>query len=321
LMQAIVNKAPGTAPPESPYSRRVCPGCAADLPSPAPEVVSSPPAESLTFEELKRGWHGFFRAKSFFSYHRCRNCGLLYCLEFFGPAQLDELYRQMPDNTAGVPVDLLRKTQRGYFNILKKHSSLTGEYMEVGPDIGLFTENCVREGRFGRYWLFEPNRAVLPALKALLEGKSYEIRPEFLNIGVLPENRLSTVVMVHVLDHVVDPKGMLVELRKTLAQGAVVMFVTHDESSLLARLIGVRWPPYCLQHPLLFRPATIARLLESAGYRVLEIEKTQNHFPLLYLIKHFAWAAGLKRIPFPDWNAPAVPIKLGNILTIAAPRS
>lgn len=315
----VLERAAGSGPAGAPgFLLRACPRCGAAAPG-TPETASRPAAESLPFAEVKRCWHGFFQEKVFFSYHRCSGCGLLFSPRYFRPEQMGELYGQMPDNTAGVPVDLLRMTQRGYFDALRRHSPLKGEYLEVGPDIGLFTENCVREGSFERYWLFEPNRAVLPELEKALDGRPRKVFAKDLDMSEIPDGRLAAVVMIHVLDHVLDPGAMLAQLRRKLAKGAVVLFVTHDESSLLARVLRAGWPPYCLQHPHLFRPATITDLLGSAGYRVLEIRKTSNHFPFFYLARHLLWALGLKGLPLPGWDRPAVPLKLGNILTVATP--
>jgi len=299
------------------YDQRACPLCSDPRIASHLKVVSKPKAESLRFEELKPYWHGFFKEKAFFSYYRCEGCGTLYCRDFFTKDQLDQLYHQMPDNTAGVPVEALRKTQEGYFRLLKQYSTLRGDYLEVGPDIGLFTDFCVKEGAFERYWLFEPNTAVRNSLETLLKGKTWQIFPEFLNFNRLPDRRITTVSMIHVLDHLTDPKSLLLEMKKKLAPGAVLLFVTHDESSLLAKMTKSKWPPYCLQHPLLFNPGTITKLLESAGYKVLSIKKSSNYYPVTYLAKHLFWAAGLKKIPLPSWNSFALPFKLGNIMTVA----
>jgi hypothetical protein len=273
----------------------------------------------MSFEALRPCWNGFFKDKVFYSYHRCRACGILFCRDFFTPAQLDALYAQMPDNTAGVPLAAMRRTQAGYFRALRRHSDLTGEFLEVGPDIGLFTECAVREGRYGKFWLFEPNAAVKGTLERVVAGRPHVVHAGMFDFNRIPDGALSAAVMIHVLDHIVDPKPVLAALKKKLSPSAVLLFVTHDESSLLAKLTRARWPAYCLQHPHLFSPRSMTALLEAAGYKVLEIGKSANHFPVMYLAKHLLWAAGVKKFPLPALPSLALPLKLGNILTVAAP--
>lgn len=298
------------------YQHRNCPACGGK-PDPCTRVSSKVAAETLPFSDLQAYWNGFFKDKIFFSYYKCVECGMLFAPIFFTSDQLEKLYREMPDNTAGVPIEALRRTQYGYFNSLKEHSSLGGDYLEVGPDIGLFTENCVREGTFKNYWLFEPNRSVWPSLEKIIAGRGGRIIPEMFDFTVVPQNSISSAVMIHVLDHLLDPVVTLRELQQKLTLQATLLVVTHDESSLLRKITGTGWPAYCLQHPQIFNPDSIKVLMNAAGYEVLHTEKTVNHFPAMYLLKHLLWAFGL-RLAIPHWSKLSVGLKLGNMLNIAA---
>src|SRR5579862_5740852 len=107
----------------TPYMDRSCSICKKVSTNVA--MSSAIKAETLTFDDLKAHWSGFFKnnivEKSFFSYLRCPNCSLLYCGSFFNDQQLSELYEKMTDNTAGVTTSALLKTQHRYFSHLKPH--------------------------------------------------------------------------------------------------------------------------------------------------------------------------------------------------------
>jgi Methyltransferase domain len=299
------------------YQLRDCPACG-DKPDPSTRVSSKVAAETLSFADLQPYWNGFFKEKIFFSYYRCGGCGMLFAPTFFTSEQLEKLYREMPDNTAGIPIEALRRTQYGYFRSLKEHSSLEGDFLEVGPDIGLFTENCVREGAFKRYWLFEPNRSIWPSLKKIIGEKEGRIVPEMFDFTLVPDNSVSSAVMIQVLDHLLDPAATLRKLRQKLMPLSVLLVVTHDESSILRKITGSGWPAYCLQHPQLFNPDSIKVLMNAAGYEVIHSEKTVNHFPVMYLLKHLLWALGI-RLDIPQSNRLSVGLKLGNMINIAIP--
>jgi hypothetical protein len=301
---------------------RACPTCSGPglAPVPPPEVTSRRRAEELSWDELKPYWDSFFKEKVFFSYSRCPGCGLLYCPKYFDHKTLAELYGETQHAMIGVPLDALKRTQRGYFEVLKRHSPLQGDFLEIGPGSGLFTEICARLGHFERFWLFEPSRLEHETLAGLMAGKKFEIHTEMLTFGTIPERSVSVAVMIHVLDHLIDPKDALEDLRVRLTEDAVVAIVTHDESSLLAQVLTRRWPPYALAHPQLFRASSMRRFLESAGYKVLESRKTYNHFPCTYLLKHFLTAVGARSVKVPQWSSYVLPVRLGNIITIAAPR-
>lgn len=304
--------------PPGRFARRGCPGCAA-APPPAAEVTSTPPAESMTFEGLISHWNGFFKDRAFFSYGRCRSCGLLFAPVFFDPGQLVALYAQMAPNMDLVPQAALRRTQRGYFEVLKAHAKLEGGYLEVGPDVGLFTQNCVREGRFDAWWLYEPNRAVHPALGAVVAGRAHAIVPDMDGFDRAPPGSVGAAVMIHVLDHLIDPAAALRDLRGKLAPDGRLLIVVHDESSALARLLGRRWPAFCLQHPEVYNRRSLTALLERAGYRLITVKKTVNHFPVQFLVKHLLWACGLKAERVPAFGGLTLGLRLGNLIAVAAP--
>ncbi|MDQ2859252.1 MAG: class I SAM-dependent methyltransferase [Pseudomonadota bacterium] len=302
------------------FLHRDCPLCGTAAPAVA-DVRTEPAAESMPYEALVPHWNGFFKERVFFSYGRCASCGLLFAPRFFDEGQLGDLYAQMAPNMGTVPLDALRRTQRGYFEVLKAHSSLEGGYIEVGPDIGLFTESCVREGRFDSYWLFEPNRDVAAALSEVVAGRDHRIVHDMLGFSQAPDRSVGAAILIHVLDHLLDPAGVLRELRAKLLPAATILIVTHNESSLLRRAFGRRWPAFCLQHPELYNPRSMRALLDSVGYEVIQIRRTVNHFPVQFLLKHLLWAVGLKVDRTPAFGGLAIGLRLGNMITVARPRA
>jgi hypothetical protein len=303
---------------ENKFLERCCPICGSKPPQ-KPLVSTQKRAEDFSLEELTQYWNGFFKEKIIFSYARCDGCGLLYCPTFFNNDQLELLYGQMPPNMDEVPLAALINTQYGYFKFLKKTSSLKGGFIEIGPDIGLFTEHCVREGAFDEYWLFEPNRAVKDVLQNVVKGHTSHVIHEMTDFSAVPDKAASAVVIIHVMDHLLDPVATLSELRKKLTSDARLLIVTHDESSLLRLVFGWRWPAFCLQHPQIYNQKSTQSLLKAAGFDVIEQHKTVNHFRLSFLIKHGLWALGLKVKSVPSFWDITVGLKLGNILTIATP--
>jgi len=300
------------------FLNRSCPICESKSYS-KPFIKTKKRAENLTFNSLVSYWNGFFKEKIIFSYVRCNSCSLLFCPKFFTNQQLKNLYGQMPPNMDEVPKNALSKTQYGYFKALKNLSNLRGRYLEIGPDIGLFTEHCVREGYFDDYWLFEPNKAVKNDLKRVINGRKAKIIHEMTNFSAIPNNHIDVVIIIHVMDHLLDPVGTLSALRKKLKKDAKILIVTHDEASLLRKIFNWKWPAFCLQHPQIYNLKTTSELLGVAGFEVLEQHKTVNYFKLSFLFKHLLWAIGLKFIKTPRIFDITLGLKLGNILTIASP--
>jgi SAM-dependent methyltransferase len=281
-------------------------------------MASEPPAENAPFPELRDSWRGFFKeTKLFFTYRRCGACGQVYAPAYFAPEQLDELYRQMDDNTAGLPEALLAKTQRGYLGLLARKGLPPGGFLELGPDIGLFTREAMCVRAFDHYWMVEPNLAVHPVLQKLLSGRARTILSDSAAIASIPDASLSLIVAIHVLDHLAEPQTLLELLRRKLCPGGSILVVTHDQQSFLARLFGRRWPPYCLQHPQLYDATSLKKSLERAGFGQVRVRKTTNYFPVTYLLRHFLFAAGGGRIRLPELSWLNLGLRLGNIAAIA----
>ena len=298
------------------FSRRPCPLCGAAQLAPGARV-SRLSASDLSFEELRPHWHGFFKQRVFFPYGRCAACGQLYCPVYLGAEQLGALYADMPDNTAGVDQAALRRTQGRYAATLRRHASAAGDYLEVGPDIGLFAEAAVAGRDDATLYLFEPNRAVWPALEQRFGAARCRLSDLMDDYDAVPDASVGMMAMVHVLDHVLEPVALLRRLAVKLVPGGAIAIVTHDESSLMARLLRARWLPYCLQHPQLYRPSTISAAVSEAGLEVVEVSKTSNDFPLAYMVKHGLSAIGLPHGWVPAAQRPAFALKLGNLITVA----
>lgn len=295
------------------FLQRACPLCASS--DARDEVHSRRRAETLPFAELRTFWSGL-QEKPFFTYHRCAGCGLLYNPVYFTDAQLAELYGDMAANMHVVSNDAIVATQRGYFARAAEQGGLDGGYLEIGPDAGHIVAAAAQGGKFDHFWLFEPNLAIHDALHAAAGNNPATLRPEMDDLSAVPDGSIGLAVMIHVLDHMLDPLAMLRQIRAKLRPGGQLMIVTHDERSLLRQVMGLRWPPFCLQHPEVYNPATIKTALTKAGFADVAVERSLNYFPVDFLALNVVWALGGKAqsLPLPKR---AIGLRLGNILTLA----
>src|SRR5262249_42586536 len=189
-------------------------------------------------------------------------------------------------------------------------------FFGIGPDIGLFASSFAKSGSFHHFWLYEPNRDVHQSLAGNFRGLSFTINSGIFHASDMPAQS-STAVMIHVLDHLLQPKEFLHEVRASLEPGGVILIVTHDCASGLARLLERRWPPYTVQHPQLFSRRSLAALLQASGFDVFESVKTTNYFPVAFLMRAALTVFGLPEHLIPAAESPLLGLKLGNIGTIA----
>jgi SAM-dependent methyltransferase len=271
----------------------------------------------LSEDEHGRFLSGYTANRVFFTYFACPDCATLYCPVYYNERQLGRLYAHQDENMAEAPLEARRRTQEGYARILMPLSRGAGGYLEIGCDIGLFAEACAEKGRFDRFDLYEPNVEVHGELTRRFQGRRHHIRATPFSASDLPEGSVSTAAMIHVLDHLLDPVAALRDIGEVLEPGGVILIVTHDADSLLARVLGRRWPPFTLQHPHLFSPRSMRRVTAAAGLECIKIKKTVNFFPAAYLARAGLSLFGLSPELLPAWTAPLVGVRLGNIAAVA----
>ena len=96
----------------------------------------------------------------------------------------------------------------------------------------------------------------------------------------VPDRDFNAVTLWDLLEHVNDPKELIVDCALRLKTGGWLFIETPDEAALLDRTVlslakfGFKGPAstfYGLHHLVLFRPQTVRRLLEENGFKIVEI--------------------------------------------------
>ena len=296
------------------FLSRDCPSCGSSSNQAMPVMHSTPRAEELSFDELSRYWRGFRKKNIFFSYFRCSSCNLLYCPVYFTSTQLQVLYSFMGDNTAGEQTNVLSMTQASYLRSLSKSVDIKGKWLELGGDIGLLTKQLLTLPGVNSVDVLEPNLSVHAQLTEILDsrGKVAASWP-----GLTDEREFEGVIAIHVLDHLLDLRSELDVVSDKIKNGGSVFFVTHDESSTLRRILKSKWIPFCLQHPQLFSPESIANALEFSGFQRIHVSKTYNYVSLRHIVDVATSVIGAGKFFTRLCPNISLKLKLGNITSYA----
>jgi len=300
----------------SDWDRRNCPICGSGAIASSPDSSARNQAELMSWSEVKDFFIGLRNDQVFFSYYRCQQCELLYCPWYFSKDQIALLYAAMPDNTMGEDKSTVSRTQSAYANWIMRSKNVSNRiYLEVGPDIGLVAHQIVKLAKPESISFIEPNHSTRPEL---LESVAIVPGVEIVDfIEELTGRDFSLIVGVHVYDHLLDPVGDLKELRQRVNVGAHLSIVVHNESSLLRKLMGPKWPPFCLQHPQLFNPTTQKKLFEKSGWQLLEVKRSTNWYHMKYFVSMVASILGISTSISKIFPNIEFPIRLGNTISIA----
>jgi 2-polyprenyl-3-methyl-5-hydroxy-6-metoxy-1,4-benzoquinol methylase len=97
-----------------------------------------------------------------------------------------------------------------------------------------------------------------------------------IDVGTLEETRypdgsFTAVHFSHLIEHVPDPRGFLLEVKRILVPGGVAVIATPNIEGLQARIFRGKWRSAIADHLTLFGVTTLKRLL---GETEFSIEKT-----------------------------------------------
>jgi hypothetical protein len=191
-----------------------CPSCNAETADAVPAVASRPPAESLTSSQLGPFLSGYTLHRVFFTYHRCGRCNTLYCPMYFNEEHLSRLYRDQPENMGEAPVEARAKTQEHYVQILQRYAD--GGIWSSGPTWAC-SSTCVPRGRSLLVLLGRPK-----AFTCSGHSAQAALHPAPLTPQATCRTAASPPVMIHVLDHVLNPRQLLGAIFGTPEPGGVL---------------------------------------------------------------------------------------------------
>ena len=286
------------------FTKRDCPLCSDGT---TKEVISPDINPDVNIEKIGNYWRGFYKDKLFFPYSRC-SCGLLYSRNYFDEKYLTKLYSNMEDNVYSGDVETDHITKDKYIDkiidiISQKNIS---SVIEIGADNGAILKKLRNKNpSIKKCVAIEPNKK----MHNLLKNVSHKV---YSDISEVPKNdKFDLIICIHVLDHIPNISEYIIKISNMLNEKGYVFGVVHDESSKLAKMLGKRWPAYCLQHPHLFNSETIQNLFSEINMKKISIFKTINSFKVGYLISQLILAIFKKNIKCPDlFN---INLKLGNI--------
>lgn len=139
----------------------------------------------------------------------------------------------------------------------------------------------------------------------------------------LPDSQTYDVVCsFQTLEHVLNPKEMLVKARRKLNKNGHLFLIMHNEQSWAARLLKGLSPIFDLQHVSLFNPRTITTLLNQCGLRVEICVPIWNTYSFAYWTQYLPEKIRplFTRLAATPLGKIRLSIPPGNIAVIATPQ-
>ena len=210
---------------------------------------------------------------------RCRRCGLEYVSPRPRGTDIVDAYSRGDDPAY---VSQLSARERTFSNALAHIESVLpgrGRLLDVGTAAGAFLAAARARG-----WEVEgcePNRWL-----AEWGSRHYGLnirRGELFDQG-FSHTSFDVVTLWDVIEHTPDPSRVIAHVGELIKPNGLLVVNYPDRGSWVARLLGRQWPFLSSVHLYYFTKATIARLLETHGFDIVEMRPHVQRLELDYLL-------------------------------------
>jgi SAM-dependent methyltransferase len=226
--------------------------------------------------------------------YRCGECGTVHQLSVPRGGELHELYREMTDERYLWEEEGRRRQARRLLDLLGERMP-RGRLLEVGCGPGLLLDEARRRGYEVEGVELSADAARYARERLGLRVKAIAFEDDALT-SALDSERYDAVLAVDVLEHLDEPVLALDRMRELLAPGGVLLIVTSDPSSLVARALGRRWWCYEPAHVCLIPRGTMRELIAERGLGIVKDVRLIHTFTLKYwlvgLSERGGWIAG-----------------------------
>lgn len=253
---------------------------------------------------------------------QCQNCGYVYANPRWSGDEILEAYTAVTDETyvqerAGRELTF----QKHLRSMEKRVGQANGRsLLDVGAYIGVFVETAAQAG-----WQacgVEPSEWA----SSVAQRQGLNVIHGTQDAPELVGERFDVVTMWDVIEHVADPSGEIGKAYELLKPGGWLVVHTMDISSLIAKLMGPRWPWLMDMHIHYFSQKSLQQMLEKNGFEVVWSGAEGRYLRLNYLISRVgALNRPLGRLA--NWlvnglrlGGVAVPVNFGDLFTVYARR-
>jgi 2-polyprenyl-3-methyl-5-hydroxy-6-metoxy-1,4-benzoquinol methylase len=222
-----------------------------------------------------------FQNKDCFDIVKCRNCGLVFVNPRPSEETLAKLYLEdyftkggfeggYPDYLKLKDV-VLREVNLNFRDINFNHveESLNGrKCLEIGCAAGFFLE--FMHGRGWEVWGVDISESMSQIARQrtglnIITGTIFDAK--------FPSAEFNLVTMWYLIEHLHDPKGVLLEVNRVLKDSGVLLLTSPRVGGVNAmQLFGKNWRLYRVpEHLYYFSRTTIRRILNETGFEVKKI--------------------------------------------------
>jgi SAM-dependent methyltransferase len=213
-----------------------------------------------------------------FSYCKCPHCATL----FMSPRPSAEVMAQyyadsenyrywakhiFPASETARRVKIHRPRLERVIDYCKRFHISFGCLAEAGPGFGTFASLAMNSGRFGRVVAVEPT----PEMADACRQRGVEVIQKCVEEIGNELQGVNAAVAFEVIEHLFDPRVFLQAMADRLTAGGLLVLSCPNGLGFDIAMLGPEALAVDAEHVNLFNPDSLARLVTSCGFDVLEV--------------------------------------------------
>lgn len=209
----------------------------------------------------------------------CVKCGLLRANPVLSQEVLSGLYK----DSHGHQVQLSKAAADTYEYYFDKNFSdfpSQGKILEIGCGPGFFLKALFKKNKHQIFGVEPSYQAIEQAGE--IKGMIYH---GMFQRGIYPREFFDIICGFQMFDHLPDPAQFLKDCRKYLKPDGHLFLIMHDQHAWPARILGRQSPIVDIEHPMLYNPQTIVKMIEANGFTVQKKFSVLNRYPLRYWLQ------------------------------------
>ncbi len=211
---------------------------------------------------------------------RCKQCNLVYVSPRIKSSTIIDAYSTSVDDLYVSQAETRISTFRRSTKLLSQYASPPGNLLDVGAAAGFFCKAAQDTG-----WNVI---GVEPSSWMAQWGKGkfgVDLRQGTLQDHKFNDSFFNVITMWDSIEHMPDPLISLKECHRIMKSGGILLINTPDFGSFLARIFGQNWWFLLSHHLYYFTSDTINKMLEVAGFEVIDIRRHYQFLELVHLAK------------------------------------
>jgi SAM-dependent methyltransferase len=233
-------------------------------------TVACPACGSLDAAEAWQKWG--------LHYLECDGCRTIYISPRPSPSVLEEYYTTsevyeywnkyiFPASEGARRERIFRPRVQRLLEICDRYNVDPRVMVEVGPGFGTFCEEARATARFQRIIAVEPT----PALAATCRERGLEVIEKPIEQVNFKETTVDVVAAFEVIEHLFEPARFVRACWEAVSPGGLLLLTCPNGQGFEVQVLGVAADTVDTEHLNYFNPDSLALLVSSIGFEVLEV--------------------------------------------------